>query len=110
MGIQRLRDILIMSVISLAPVTAQTAKEEPKDFLIVVSNSADKAENDKVLADVKKTFEDAGIYYEESSRQYYVYIERYYSKGGAEHAVWWLKKEHKELPKVWAKEVTAGAR
>lgn len=86
------------------------ATEEKKDFLIVVSNSTDKAANEKVLADIKDTFKDAGIYYDQDTRQYYVYVERYYSKSGADYAAWWIKKEHKELPKVWAKQVPAGAK
>lgn len=88
---------------------AQTA-EEKQDYLIVVSNSRDKAANEKVLADVKSKFDDAGMYYDADSKQYYVYVERYYAKTGAEYAVWWLKKEHKELPKVWAKAVPPGTK
>lgn len=86
-----------------------TPKTDKKDYIIVVSNSKDKAANEKVLEDVKKTFKDAGIYFDDETRQYYVYIERYYVKSGADYAVWWLKKEHKELPKVWAKAVPPGS-
>ena len=103
---------LLFFMIGLAmPAMAQSGGEESKkDYLIIVSNSRDKAANEKVLSDVKATFEEAGLYYDENTKQYYVYIERYYSKSGADYAAWWLKKEHKELPKVWAKEVPAGAK
>lgn len=75
------------------------------DYLVVVANSTNKAENEKVLDQMKKRFKDAGMHYDESSKQYYVYIEKYYSKSGVDYAVWWHKKENKDLPKVWAKPV-----
>lgn len=103
---------LILLLVGLAaPAMAQsTTDESKKDYLIVVSNSTNKAANEKVLADVKDTFADAALYYDANTKQYYVYVERYYSKSGADYAAWWIKKEHKELPKVWAKEVPAGAK
>lgn len=85
-----------------------TSSSDKKDYIIVVANSKDKAANEKVLSDVKKKFKDAGIYFDDETKQYYVYVERYYVKSGADYAVWWLKKEHKDLPKVWAKAVPPG--
>lgn len=102
--------VACFTFLSVAGISAQTETEAPKDYLIVVSNSRDKAANEKVLADVKANFEDAGLYYDSETEQYYVYVERYYAKTGADYAVWWLKKEHKELPKVWAKPVPPGAK
>lgn len=84
------------------------AQDENKDYLIVVSNSKDKAANQEVLDKMKKDYQDAGMYYDSESGQYYVYIERYYKKTGADYAVWWHKKEKKGLPKVWAKAVPPG--
>lgn len=89
---------------------AHTQEAEKNDYLIVVSNSRDKAANEKVLSEVKEKYEDASLYYDEDSKQYYVYIERYYSKSGAEFAVYWLKKNRPNLPKVWAKVVPPGAK
>jgi hypothetical protein len=102
--------VACFTFLSVASTSAQTQSAEPKDYLIVVSNSRDKAANEKVLADVKANFEDAGMYYDDTTKQYYVYVERYYARDGADYAVWWLKKEHKELPKVWAKAVPPGAK
>ncbi len=103
--------IACFSLFAVAGTPAQAQDTEDKqDYLIVVSNSRDKAANEKVLKDVKSKFEDAGMYYDDESKQYYVYVERYYAKTGADYAVWWLKKEHKELPKVWAKAVPPGAK
>ena len=102
---------LILFLVGLAaPAVAQSTEQDKKDYLIVVSNSTNKAANEKVLADVKATFADAGLYYDAETKQYYVYVERYYSKSGADYAAWWIKKEHKDLPKVWAKEVPPGAK
>ncbi len=103
--------IACFSFFSIAGTSVQAQEaEEKQDYLIVVSNSRSKADNEKVLNDVKSKFKDAGMYYDEDSKQYYVYVERYYAKTGAEYAVWWLKKEHKELPKVWAKAVPPGSK
>ncbi len=85
---------------------AQDDNVERKDYLIIVANSADKAANENTLASLKSKFKDAGMYYDASEKQYYVYIEKYYSKSGADYAVWWHKKENKYLPKVWAKPVS----
>lgn len=84
---------------------AQTDNADRTDYLIVVSNSSDKAANEKVLSEMKRRFKDAGMHYDDAEKQYYVYIEKYYSKSGADYAVWWHKKEHRMLPKVWAKAV-----
>lgn len=99
------------ALISVVSVSAQDeSADDKKDYLIVVSNSRDKAANEKVLADVKSKFDEAGMYYDESTSQYYVYIERYYVKSGADYAVWWHMKENKDLPKVWAKAVPPGTK
>lgn len=88
-------------------VQAQTDDNvDRKDYLIVVANSSDKAANEKTLSDLKSKFKDAGMYYDSAEKQYYVYIEKYYSKSGADYAVWWHKKESMQLPKVWAKAVS----
>lgn len=92
-----------MSVQAQAQSTDQDV--ERIDYLIVVSNSSDKQANEKVLSDMKSKFKDAGMHYDASENQYYVYIEKYYSKSGADYAVWWHKKENKDLPKVWSKAV-----
>ena len=73
--------ITCLSFFMLFSAQAQTSEtKEQYDYLIVVSNSRDKAANEKVLNDVKATFEDAGLYYDEETKQYYVYVERYYAK------------------------------
>ena len=82
---------------------AQTDRSNNKDYLIIVSNSKDKAE--LILDKMKKEYEDAGMYYNNDSGQYYVFIERYYVESGADYAVWWHKKENRDLPKIWAKAV-----
>jgi len=94
-----------------SPALAQTSEQTTKsDYLIVVSNSRDKAANEQVLADMKDKYKDAAMYYDSETRQYYVYIERYYSSTGADFAVYWLKKNRENLPKVWAKAVPPGAK
>ncbi|GHE62280.1 hypothetical protein GCM10011340_16790 [Roseivirga thermotolerans] len=84
---------------------AQDKVDDKKNYLIVVANSADKAANEQVLEQMKKKFKDAGLHYDAKEKKYYVYIEKYYSKSGADYAVWWHKKENPDLPKVWAKAV-----
>jgi hypothetical protein len=90
---------------------AQSTDQEVEriDYLIVVANSSNKAENEQVLQKMKEKFKDAGMHYDASQNQYYVYIEKYYSKSGADYAVWWHKKENTDLPKVWAKAVPVEA-
>ena len=104
--------LLLLFLIGMAttPVMAQTSEAEKNDYLIVVSNSRDKAANEKVLSEVKDKYKDAGLYYDADTKQYYVYVERYYSKSGADFAVYWLKKNRPNLPKVWAKLVPPGAK
>ena len=99
--------LLLLLLIFAAPATAQETKS---DYLIVVSNSRDKAANEKVLSDLKDEYKDAAMYYDSETRQYYVYVERYYSKTGADFAVYWLKKNRSNLPKVWAKAVPPGSK
>jgi len=96
--------LMALCVISVSA-QAQSDNVDRKDYLIVVANSSDKAANEKTLSDLKSKFKDAGMYYDSAEKQYYVYIEKYYSKSGADYAVWWHKKENKQLPKVWAKAV-----
>ena len=73
---------------------AQTDRSNNKDYLIIVSNSKDKAE--LILDKMKKEYEDARMYYNNDSGQYYV-------ESGADYAVWWHKKENRDLPKIRAK-------
>ncbi len=101
--------VVALCLISFSAQAQSDDDVQRNDYLIIVANSADKADNEKVLADMKKQFKDAGLYYDESEKQYYVYIEKYYSKSGADYAVWWHKKENKDLPKVWAKTVPVKA-
>ena len=104
---------LIVCALSLVGLQAQAQSDndvERIDYLIVVSNSSDKADNEKILKEMQSKFKDAGMHYDESENQYYVYIEKYYSKSGADYAVWWHKKENKDLPKVWSKAVPVEAR
>lgn len=101
---------LLVMCFAITSAFAKEQTKEKKDYLIVVSNSTDKAANEKVLADVKGDYEDAGLYYDSSTKQYYVYIERYYVKSGADYAVYWLKKNRPGLPKIWAKAVPPGAK
>lgn len=96
--------LMALCFISIS-VQAQSDNVDRKDYLIVVANSSDKAANEKALSELKSKFTDAGMYYDSAEKQYYVYIEKYYSKSGADYAVWWHKKESKQLPKVWAKAV-----
>ena len=98
--------VLMLMTLSFISISAQAQDNvDRKDYLIVVANSADKAANESTLSDLKSKFKDAGMYYDSKEKQYYVYIEKYYSKSGADYAVWWHKKENKQLPKVWAKAV-----
>ena len=89
---------------------AQTEEKENKDYLIVIANSKDQAACQKEFDKVKSDYEDAGILYDVETDQYYVYIERYYVKSGADYAVWWHKKENKDFLKVWAKAVPPGTK
>lgn len=100
---------MMISLMSLS-VQAQDQQVDRKDYLIIVANSSDKAANEQALSNMKKKFKDAGMYYDATEKQYYVYIEKYYSKSGADYAVWWHKKENKDLPKVWAKAVPVEAK
>lgn len=102
--------LLILVAFAATPAAAQTSEAEKSDYLIVVSNSRDKAANEKVLSEVKDKYKDAALYYDADTRQYYVYVERYYSKSGADFAVYWLKKNRPNLPKVWAKVVPSGSK
>ncbi len=101
--------LLFLVGLTATPAMAQTDDAEKSDYLIVISNSKDKAANEKVLSEVKGQFKDASLYYDSETKQYYVYVERYYSKSGADFAVYWLKKNRSSLPKVWAKAVPPGA-
>ncbi len=103
--------VLCLVFFSAEKLNAQVGQEtERMDHIIVIANSTDKTANEQVLAETKKNFKEADIYYDEDSKQYYVYVERYYSKAGADYAVWWLKRNHPELSKVWSKAVKPGSK
>tara|TARA_A100000171_G_scaffold27682_1_gene25763 strand:+ start:73 stop:408 length:336 start_codon:yes stop_codon:yes gene_type:complete len=76
-----------------------------KNFIIVVGQYPAKNNADDLLKKVKPDYKDAGIFYDDAEKKYYVYIETYYSKSGADYAVWWMKKNRPTLPKVWAKTI-----
>lgn len=76
-----------------------------KNFIIVVGQYPAKSNADDLLKKVKPDYKDAGIFYDDAEKKYYVYIETYYSKSGADYAVWWMKKNRPTLPKVWAKTI-----
>lgn len=95
----------------LAPFAVNAADVNPdeievaKNFIIVVGQYPAKSNADDLLKKVKPDYKDAGVFYDDVEKKYYVYIETYYSKSGADYAVWWMKKNRPTLPKVWAKTI-----
>ena len=76
-----------------------------ENYIIVVGQFPSESSAKELLAQVKKEFMDAGVFYDEIEKKHYVYIETYYAKSGADYAVWWLKKNRPALPKVWSKTI-----
>lgn len=101
----------MMCVGVFAPMAIKAADVQPtkatvaKNFIIVVGQYPAKASADDLLKKMKPDYKDAGVFYDEAEKKYYVYIEIYYSKSGADYAVWWMKKNRPTLPKVWAKAI-----
>ena len=76
-----------------------------ENFIIVVGQFSSESSAKELLSRMKKEYKDAGVFYDESEKNHYVYIETYYAKSGADYAVWWLKKNRPSLPKVWSKTI-----
>ena len=89
------------------PTVQETTVAE--NYLIVVGTFNSESAGQDLLKEMKKNHKQAGIYKDPENNRYYVYIERYYSKHGAEYAVWWHKKNTSYLPKVWHKPIPADA-
>ncbi|MGW8123905.1 hypothetical protein ACV07N_14700 [Roseivirga echinicomitans] len=104
--------LMLMLCIGLfAPITINAADVQSaettiaKNFIIVVGQYPAKTNADDLLKKMQSNYNDAGIYYDDVEKKYYVYIETYYSKSGADYAVWWMKKNRPALPIVWAKTI-----
>jgi hypothetical protein len=76
-----------------------------ENFIIVVGQFSSESGTKELLTTMKKEFKDAGLFYDSNEKKYYVYIETYYAKTGADYAVWWLKKNRPSLPIVWSKTI-----
>lgn len=96
---------LFTPITSQAKNTSLDGSIVAKNFIIVVGQYPDKTKADDLFGKIKDDYKDAGIFYDESEKKYYVYIETYYSKSGADYAVWWMKKNRPALPKVWSKTI-----
>tara|TARA_R110001592_G_scaffold65885_8_gene202355 strand:- start:1561 stop:1896 length:336 start_codon:yes stop_codon:yes gene_type:complete len=103
--------MLILCLGFFAPMTTNAADVKPDEttlatnFIIVVGQYPAKTNADDLLKKMKPDYKDAGIFYDDAEKKYYVYIETYYAKSGADYAVWWMKKNRPTLPKVWAKTI-----
>ena len=103
--------VLLFCLGVLAPLSSQAVEstlnkvDEAENFIIVVGQYPEQTKAEELLGNMKEDYKDAGVFYDEKEKKYYVYVETYYSKSGADYAVWWMKKNRPALPKVWAKTI-----
>tara|TARA_R110000822_G_scaffold164491_1_gene305020 strand:- start:178001 stop:178342 length:342 start_codon:yes stop_codon:yes gene_type:complete len=103
--------MLMLCLGLISPLATNAADGQPtettvaENFIIVVGQYPAKSNADDLLKKMKPNYKDAGVFYDDAEKKYYVYIETYYSKSGADYAVWWMKKNRPTLPIVWAKTI-----